>query len=293
MASVKMLQNSKIKYFSPSSYDGDDPFEPPPAYSARPDPDSSSSSSFPSSATSNQTKIQEALSAFQDRLQEAVTQNHQDQLRKDGTEQDREIRRQLFNLMGNFLNKVSNDSPRSIQELPASVHGILRADLYMAPQEAVPLSTGWHLSGVSQKDNEIVGRAVQEGRVWPTETEQSKKQDKIAEDTNGSGSKERPDCAAGLWSAVNDLALNAPVYDHRGTLWWDNEREAQDLARALDLQLVLQTGGSSTVSSGNDHVQIKVSAEYMTFRLENEMGLWESKSGWTIVMAVTLLYSEN
>lgn len=282
-----MLQNSKIKYFSPSSYDGDDPFEPPPAYSSRPDP-GSSSSSLPSSSISNQTKIQEALSAYQYRLEEAVTRNHQDQLRKDGTEQDREIRRQLFHLMGNFVNKVSNDSPRSYQDLPASVHGILRADLYMAPQEAVPLSTGWHLSGVSQKDNEIVGRAVQEGRVWPTET-QPTKQDKIAEDTNGSESKERPDRAAGLWSAVNNLALGAPVYDHRGTLWWDNEREAQDLARALNLQLVLPQG----VSSGNDHVQIKVSAEYMTFRLENEMGLWESKSGWTIVMAVTLQYSED
>lgn len=288
-----MLQNSKIKYFSPSSYDGDDPFEPPPAYSADPD----SSSFLSSSSISNQTKIQEALSAFQYRLQEAVTQNHQDQLRKDGTwtEQDREIRRQLFHLMGNFLNKVSNDSPRSIQDLPASVHGILRADLYMAPQEAVPLSTGWHLAGVSQKDNEIVGRAIQEGRVWPTETQSTKQdsQDKTAEAANGSGSQKGPDRAAGLWSAVNDLDLNEPVYDHRGTLWWDKEREAQELAEALDLQLVLQVGGRSTGSSGNDHVQIKVSAEYMTFRLENEMGLWESKSGWTIVMAVTLLYSEE
>lgn len=288
-----MLQNSKIKYFSPSSYDGDDPFEPPPAYSARPESDSPLTSLPSSSSISDQTKIQEALSVFQYRLQEAVTQNHQDKLGKDGTEQDREIRRQLFHLMGNFLNKVSNDSPRSRGDLPDAVHGILRADLYMAPQEAVPLSTGWHLSGVSQKDNEIVGRAVQEGRVWPTETEQSTKQDKIVEDTKESGSKGRPDRAAGLWSAVNDLALDEPVYDHRGTLWWDNEREAQDLARILDLQLVLQAGGHSHASPGNDHVQIKVSAEYMTFRLENEMGLWESKSGWTIVMAVTLLYVQD
>lgn len=289
MASHKLLQNGKIKYFSSSGYDGNDPFEPPPAYSARPEPDSSSwpSSSHP---ICNQTKIQEALSAFQYRLQEAVTQNHQGQ-RKDGTEQDREIRRQLLHLMGEFLNKVSNDSPRSIQDLPATVQGLLQADLYMAPQEAVPLSTGWHLSGVSQKDDEIVGRVVQEGRVWPTET-QSTKQDKIPEASNGSGSPEQPDRAAGLWSAVNDMALDEPFYDSRGTLWWDKEREAQELARTLDLQLNLSQGDSA-MSPGNDHVQIKMLAEYMTFRRENDMGLWESKSGWTIVMAVTLLYPED
>lgn len=221
-----------------------------------------------------------------------MTQNHQDQ-RKDGTEQGREIRRQLLHLMGEFVNKVSNDSPRSIQDLPATVRGVLKADLYMAPQEAVPLSTGWHLSGVSQKDDEIMGRSVQEGRVWPTETQSTKQlDDKFAGAVNGFGSQEHPDRAAGLWSAVNDMALNEPVYDSRGTLWWDNEREAQDLARMLDLQLNLSQE-RSTMSPWNDHVHIKMLAEYMTFRRENEMGLWESKSGWTIVMAVTLLYPED
>lgn len=279
MASQDMLQNDKIKYFAPSSYD-DEQTEPPPAYSAV-----IGSSFFPSLSTTQPSKIQEALWVFQGRIQEAVTQNHQDQLTH-GTEEDREVRRQLFNIMSLFLSKVSKDSPLSENDLPASVHGILKADLYVAPQEAVPLSTGWHLSGVSKRDDEIIGRAVQEGRVWPTETQSTKTMKQT--EANGFGSQSKPDQVAGLWSAVNNLTLDEAVYETRGTLWWNNEREAQELARALDLQL--GSLGRCSRLPGNDHVQIEMRAEYMTFRRENEMGLWESKSGWTIVMAVTLLY---
>ncbi|KAJ4415728.1 hypothetical protein N0V82_007157 [Gnomoniopsis sp. IMI 355080] len=279
-----MAQNGT---FAPSSYDAE-PIELPPTYSARPEP---GSSSLPTGSTTQPTKIQEALWAFQDRLQEAVLQNHQDRVNY-GTEQEREVRRQLFNLMSGFLGKVSKDSPRSLQDLPASVHGTLKADLYVAPQEAVPLSSGWHLSGVSQRDDEIIGRAVQEGRVWPTETPKSttnKQKDNDSPEANGSReSQSRPDQDAGLWSAIAGLALDDAVYETQGTLWWNDERAAQELARTLDLWLVLLW--RSSMLPGNDHVQVKISAEYMTFRRENEMGLWESKSGWTIAMAVTLLY---
>lgn len=281
MPSPKMLQNGKIKFFAPSSYD-DEPLEPPPAYSARPDPGSSFS---PSSSAAQPTKIHEALWAFQNQIQEAVTQNHQNQLTH-GTEEDREVRRQLFNLMSDFLSKVSKDSPKSIDDLPASVHGILKADLYVAPQEAVPLSSGWHLSGVSQRDDEIIGRAVQEGRVWPTETQSTKLKKDVQ--TNGYGSQNKPDQAARLWSAIDGLTLDEALHETKGTLWWNNERESQDIAQALDSQLT--SLWDSSMLDGNDHAQIKIRAEYMTFRRENEMGLWESKSGWTIVMAVTLLY---
>lgn len=274
-----MLQDGKIKFFAPTSYD-DEPFEPPPAYSeiSTPGP-SPSSSSLPSTSSAGQrTKVQDGLWEFQERIHEAMTQNHQDRLTY-GSEEDREIRRQLMHLMSEFLGKVSKDSPKSIKDLPASVHGILKADLYMAPQEAVPLSSGWHLSGVSPRDDEIIGRAVQEGRVWPTETQSSKL--KKESEASGAGSQSKPDHEAGLWAAVDGLSLDEAVCEPRGTLWWNDEREAQQVARALDLQLL---------SCRNTYVQINMRAEYMTFRRENEMGLWESKSGWTIVMAVTLLY---
>lgn len=35
-------------------------------------------------------------------------------------------------------------------------------------------------------------------------------------------------------------------------------------------------------------VKATTRAEQMTFRRENEMGLWESRSGWTIIFTVTV-----
>lgn len=286
-ASHNMSQNGKLKFFAPSSYD-DEPLEPPPAYAATPH---QALSPLPTASGAPQTKIEQALLTFQLQLQEAIAQNHQSQL-EDGTEEDREVQRQLLHLMGEFLCKVSKDSPKSIQDLPASVHGILRADLCVAPQEAVPLSSGWHLSGVSQRDDELIGRAVQEGRVWPTETHASKQKKEPGAD--GAESQYRRDLAKGLWSSIDALSLDEDVCDPRGTLWWNDERKAQDIARTLNLQLLPR---SSTLNGAdilnmdrNSYVQIEVRAEDMTFRRENEMGLWESKSGWTVVMAVLLLY---
>lgn len=282
-----MSQNSKLKFFAASSYD-EEPYEPPPAYSATPHPKPPLLQTAPGA---KQTKIEQALLEFQGRIQESITQNHQAQL-GDGTETYREVRRQLLNLMSEFLGKVAKDSPKSVEDLPASVHGILKADLYVAPQEAVPLSSGWHLSGVSQRDDEIIGRAVQEGRVWPSET-MSLKQKKGA-DADRVGLLGKPEHAAGLWSAVDALSLNEAECEPRGTLWWNNEREAKEIARNLDVQLLSRSSmwpeAEVPQRDGNTYVQIKMRAEDTTFRRENEMGLWESKSGWTIVMAVTLLY---
>ncbi|POS80198.1 hypothetical protein DHEL01_v201425 [Diaporthe helianthi] len=50
----------------------------------------------------------------------------------------------------------------------------------------------------------------------------------------------------------------------------------------------IQNKTFATVSLGS--VQVFVEAEEVTFRKENDFGLWESSSGWAIVMKATVLY---
>lgn len=50
----------------------------------------------------------------------------------------------------------------------------------------------------------------------------------------------------------------------------------------------IQNKSFATVFLGS--VQVNVEAEEVTFRRENDFGLWESSSGWAIVIKVTVLY---
>ncbi|KAL1884065.1 hypothetical protein Daus18300_000174 [Diaporthe australafricana] len=50
----------------------------------------------------------------------------------------------------------------------------------------------------------------------------------------------------------------------------------------------IQTKSFATVSLGS--VQVHVQAEEVTLRRENDFGLWESSSGWAIVINATILY---
>lgn len=100
-------------------------------------------------------------------------------------------------------------------------------------------------------------------------------------------------------------------------LWWRDETQARWLAGYLGTQILQPSHQSSTLSHhvdksphvGNDKtcgcachrsdinitnsrlrrlaeaVEASVRAEEMTFRRESEMGLWESKSGWTIIVS--------
>lgn len=73
-----------------------------------------------------------------------------------------------------------------------------------------------------------------------------------------------------------------------GASWWSDERLARRLAGFLQpIQAPSRSsnaGPSSAAARINEAVSMATRVEEVTLRRENEMGLWESKTGWAIVV---------
>lgn len=101
---------------------------------------------------------------------------------------------------------------------------------------------------------------------------------------SGSGSSEpREQRGFADWGRWDDEASSDP--DPETALWWSDEDMAKRLARQLQntmlSQPVKQAGSPGRTWS------VLSRAEEVTFRRENEMGIWESKTGWGIVVHLT------
>lgn len=187
------------------------------------------------------------------------------------------------------------------------------AELYMVPEGAFT-ETGWHSSGAEDRAKQ--GVHIREARVkLPTEEKTSKA---ISDGFWSTGRDEK------LFTNFGDSVVpGSPKH-----LWWDSEFEAHRFAQYLDAECKSSSMGPMTARASslrsfpallsrteinrevNGHaassipsdgrgksidtaagsVQITTRAEKMTFRRENEMGLWESKSGWTIILYVAIAW---
>lgn len=265
-----------------------DPSDPPPAYTARPYAEASSVSAFPAAA-GQPVPAGHASPASLIRGLSHVLAANRDTRAADRSREDGEILRCLTSQAADFLADVSTwlSSP---SEGPGGTtrDGRLEAELYLAPEGAFTES-GWHSSGARDRARE--GVHVREVRV------QLPKQEKAAGD-------EKPRSSEYMISPEWSSDFTGEPKD--GRLWWDDELEAHRLARCLEAEIkgpedlsrrevmrnVKSPKSSKKLNDGAspnaDSIRTTARAELMTFRRENEMGLWESQSGWTIVLTLHL-----
>lgn len=310
---------------------GFDPSEEPPPYTATPYSHSRLSSTF----VTAQTEIQEFLNRFNDGIPRLHALNRHSEL-EDKETHDIELFLCLISHVGNFLAGVSTSISSSNKSAQRLSRQRFEAELYLIPDDAVPLEVGWHLSEAADRVKQ--GALIQETRVRAP-----KQGVKSFEDTHNDSNR-KPEKGERQKSRdstlTNRIRFSESITDDeretRDLLWWRDEYQAQFLAQKLGEELgflpglkpsvapswaeVTTTAGvhrngnmnyevagscmpsssghgnSSNQSSGHGgnistladagSVKARTRAEHMTFRRENDMGLWESRSGWTIVFSV-------
>ena len=159
----------------------------------------------------------------------------------------------------------------------ATIHPVPRVvEAYLVPDDAVGKT--WDLSDKGEKlrgEVRSIVRVSDKG-LDAVAGSQGEKSGKAMETTtsvseSGGGSSSKGFNEWGWWDD-DDRKDGSSSGGGSSTLWWNDERMARQVARALQ---------ATSRSDGN--VSMRIASEEVTFRRENEMGLWESKSGWGIV----------
>lgn len=206
---------------------------------------------------------------------------------------ERELFRRVSSYVEDFLGKVGL---RSTSDRPGS--STYRADLYLVPEEAIPAGEDWQLSGADY-------------------LKQSCNHLELTRVTNSGNEGHRgAKCACGCLSPHQEKQGHDMNSEGQSGLsedmWWRSEDQAKWLAEYLGQKLQSHPPSSSVVDkcshpgdektcscachrsntklrlpSSAGGVQATVRVEEMAFRMENEMGLWESKSGWTIIVSAS------
>lgn len=167
------------------------------------------------------------------------------------TDDDGRILAALVDPIDNFITQASNLRPA-----PKVVEGTF------IPEEAV--SKDWTLSDEGEKHKGELTRAIRV-KTKSKDTKLSKEPSSWQTEGSSSSNKEFDDW--GRWDEPSSSA------DTEEALWWTDETLAMRLAKHIQ----------PTSLKGMD-----VRAEHVTFRRENEMGIWESKSGWGLVVRLEL-----
>lgn len=167
------------------------------------------------------------------------------------TNDDGRILAALVDPIDNFITQASN-----IRPTPKVVEGTF------VPEEA--LSSEWTLADEGEKHKGELTKAVRV-KTRSKDTKLAKEQSSWGSEGSSSSIKEFDD-----WGRWDEPGSSAATED---TLWWTDE----------DLTLRLAEHIQPTTLKGMD-----VRAEHVTFRRENEMGIWESKSGWGLVVRLQL-----
>ncbi|RXG42024.1 hypothetical protein VDGE_07597 [Verticillium dahliae] len=85
------------------------------------------------------------------------------------------------------------------------------------------------------------------------------------------------------WGRWEDDAGEGGAAAKKGSWWWRDEELAIRLAG-----LLRPDGRRGPALGGRTGDEMKVTAEEVSFRRENEMGLWESMNGWAVVVRITV-----
>lgn len=242
--------------------------EPPPAYSPPLD------SLLPPASHSGETKVQYNFANLS--LEHTYNPSAFPQA---PTQETPEVMEQLLRLTSDFVRQAQDAYPALRHDIPG---GKLTATLHIAPDEAVPASDGWHLTQASQTDDMLRGQIVSMARV------RASKIQKVA----GMDQKQVEEMSGGLqYDSRPPVDLLFPTAAPSGPLWWGEGRQAHMLSQNLNTRIQELQGEKR----GQKHefkddspglTKLSLTAEETTFRRSNSMGLWESKSGWTIVVRV-------
>ncbi|KAI3392999.1 hypothetical protein diail_4910 [Diaporthe ilicicola] len=197
-----------------------------------------------------------------------------------------------------------------------SPHESVSMELVLVPQDAARANQGWTLAGLGERREQCEFFKLREIAA----------PDKLKRVSKNGESIQVSDEAAGtdtLWWRDEERALRlsstlrgilSPERPQRSEPQRHVEVEEQDAAEqhgskgksparsffglskksrspvepTVPEQPKIQNKSFATVSLGS--VQVNVQVEGVTFRKENDFGLWESSSGWAIVINATVLY---
>ena len=155
------------------------------------------------------------------------------------------------------------------------------AEAAFVPAEA--LSSEWTLTDQGEKGTGEVRKVVRVPSGSGRGKGVSEKGQSSTSGTGGRLSNTRDGEHRGFddWGRYDDETSSDA--DPETVLWWSDE----DLARRLARQLNPSQQQQQQSSSGGG-ASMTARAEEVTFRRENEMGIWESKTGWGVVVRVLL-----
>lgn len=236
--------------------------------------------------------LEAPLAELLQRIPTTITTNHEHQINEQ-IKEDYRLVEYLVPYIRDFFMRLQHNhaagGSRDLARLPK-----FRAELYLVPDEAVPDSEGWKLSGAEYIKQEC-GYFELANVCVPIRTKEGGL-GKMKESGEKRSEKEVPH----PYDYYNNGPSNSKTVSVSGerlkTWWWKNEDQARFLARYLNTELATSPSAaerspqsqSSRGHIGQGGVYSTVRAEEMTFRRENEMGLWESKSGWTIIFTVVI-----
>lgn len=267
--------------------------DPPPAYSARPHSDTDGSSS-----STNTSPAQAALHTSLVRLTRqipGVLAAERETQASEQSREDHEVVRCMISQVTDLLahlNSWGRAEPVRNPDGTLKLSGWLEAEMYFVPA-AVFDGSGWHPTRTEERIKQ--GVFVREARIHRPRN--ASPVSKLGGASEGSG-KLREDEQA-------DSTRNT----ESGRLWWDEESHARRLAQHLQNAItaqedLLRVEGEQNVDSDmsftfgkkkHDNtaahsVMTETRAEIVAYRRMTEMGLWESQSGWTIILAINVTY---
>lgn len=281
------------------------PSAPPPSYSEATVPGGSQSRPPTYDGKPATDPIDELVS----RLPSLVRERQQSQASQRLSQDDALIQHMMPFIREFFLDfSMDNSVKRS-----RNSHKSLSMELMLVPQDAAPSDEGWKLAGLNErKDQSAFFRLNQ--IAAPNQLRWVSK--------NGESIQIRDDAAESdpLWWRDEEHALQlasalrgivAPERSEKSEAQRREALEQQEIpeqfedkgkspvrsffglskkSRSPVEQAVpkVRSKNFATVSLGS--VQVDVQAEEVTFRRENDFGLWESSSGWAIVTKATVLY---
>ncbi|KAG7284781.1 hypothetical protein NEMBOFW57_009393 [Staphylotrichum longicolle] len=168
------------------------------------------------------------------------------------------------------------------------------AELTLVPASAVP--AGWAMSGVGERRAEgevvVVRRVDVAGLVGDDDDDEGGEKKGREAKGRGFGREEEDDDDYGRASASRSAGFDEWAASTRtiarGEANPGRRREGgAEQAPPLVPPPVSPPGlGSAGSGAEDDSVKMTVRAEEVTFRKENAFGVWESKSGWGIVVTV-------
>lgn len=160
-----------------------------------------------------------------------------------------------------------------IDSFLASIAGIRpvpkQVEAAFVPEDV--MGPGWMHSDGGDRHKGEVARVVRVGRNTKGYSDGKGRKERPSENQASSSDKGFTD-----WGRYDDeVSFDEP--DPETSLWFSDEELAHRLARRLEPATREANPGRMTLG-----------AEEITFRGENEMGIWETKTGWAIVVRVLL-----